>query len=96
MAENIQERIFDMFFRGHADSQGTGLGLYTVKTSINKLNGTINVESKEGEGTHFSILLPLEVEEESADIADDKTDTGKKTRYTKAKKSQIAAQGKKD
>jgi PAS domain S-box-containing protein len=39
------DRIFDMFFRGTEKSDGSGLGLYIVKQTIEKLGGSIAVES---------------------------------------------------
>jgi PAS domain S-box-containing protein len=51
-------RIFDMFFRGTEKSDGSGLGLYIVKQTIEKLGGNITVESQLGQGTTFRIVLP--------------------------------------
>ncbi len=51
-------RIFDMFFRGTEKSDGSGLGLYIVKQTIEKLGGSITVESQLGQGTTFRIVLP--------------------------------------
>jgi signal transduction histidine kinase len=51
-------RIFDMFFRATERSEGAGLGLYIVKETIDKLHGTISVESTQGEGTTFMIKIP--------------------------------------
>jgi two-component system chemotaxis sensor kinase CheA len=42
-----------------SDLSGRGVGLDVVKTSIEKLRGKIEIESKEGEGTTFSMILPL-------------------------------------
>ena len=53
-----QEKIYDMFFRGTDTSQGNGLGLYLVKKAVEKLNGTIHVESQEKKFTAFSIIIP--------------------------------------
>jgi len=58
MTEDIQPRIFDMFFRGKVEGSGVGLGLYTVKHIVKSLNGHIAVESKEGIGTSFIVYLP--------------------------------------
>jgi PAS domain S-box-containing protein len=55
--ENL-EKIFNMFYRASEQSDGSGLGLYIVKNAIDKLNGTIEVASKEFEFTHFTIQLP--------------------------------------
>jgi signal transduction histidine kinase len=52
------DRIFDMFFRGTEKSDGSGLGLYIVKQTIEKLGGSITVESHPGQGTLFRIVLP--------------------------------------
>lgn len=51
-------RIFDMFYRATDRATGSGLGLYIVKEVINKLGGTIQVESVEGHGTTFTITIP--------------------------------------
>ncbi len=52
------EKIFDMFFRVSEKSNGSGLGLYLVKETIDKLKGRISLQSVPGEGTTFSIFLP--------------------------------------
>jgi PAS domain S-box-containing protein len=52
------EKIFDMFFRISEKSTGSGLGLYLVKETIDKLKGRISLESVPGEGTAFNIFLP--------------------------------------
>ena len=56
--DEIQDKVFDMFYRGHSESKGTGLGLYIVKNAIEKLGGTIEIQSKTGQGTIFTIFLP--------------------------------------
>ncbi len=50
--------IFEMFFRASDDSKGSGLGLYIVKETVNKLSGTVNVSSEIGLGSTFTITLP--------------------------------------
>lgn len=52
-------RVFEMFYRAHEYSKGSGLGLYIVKEIINKLKGTIKVKSEEMEGTTFTIVIPV-------------------------------------
>ncbi len=42
-----------------SDLSGRGVGLDVVKTSIEKLRGKIEIDSKEGSGTTFSMILPL-------------------------------------
>jgi len=55
--ENIG-RIFDIFFRATTEASGTGLGLHIVKDTVERLNGTIEVQSQLGVGTQFKIYLP--------------------------------------
>ncbi|MEM7038921.1 MAG: HAMP domain-containing sensor histidine kinase [Bacteroidota bacterium] len=55
---NIQENIFDMFFRGTEKSPGVGLGLYLVAKALDMLDGTPEVESVEGEFTEFRLMIP--------------------------------------
>lgn len=51
--------IFKMFFRSKNNNKpGSGIGLYIVKEALNKIGGTINVESQYGEGTKFEISIP--------------------------------------
>jgi signal transduction histidine kinase len=58
IAEEYVDKVFKMFFRANADSKGSGLGLYIVKSAVEKLEGMIKVESKLGEGTSFTIEIP--------------------------------------
>lgn len=51
-------RIFDMFFRATEKSDGSGLGLYIVKETIEKMEGTIAIHSELGVETTFSLTLP--------------------------------------
>ena len=55
--------IFDRFFQGqHADAntgQGTGIGLFLVAEFSRLLGGSVSVESRLGEGTTFTVTLPL-------------------------------------
>jgi len=51
-------RIFEMFYRGTEQSQGSGLGLYILKETVVKLGGFVEVRSVFGEGTTFTVTLP--------------------------------------
>ncbi|MFZ6011323.1 MAG: PAS domain S-box protein [Bacteroidota bacterium] len=53
-----QAKIFDMFFRASGRGTGSGLGLYIVKEAIQKIGGTIKVQSDYGQGTAFSVEIP--------------------------------------
>ena len=55
---NQRENIFKLYKRFHLHVTGKGLGLYLVKTQIEVLEGTIDVESELNRGTTFSIYLP--------------------------------------
>ena len=63
ISEEYHERIFDMFFVTENNQKGTGLGLYIVKETVEKLNGTISVESKKDIGTKFIIKIPYHNEQ---------------------------------
>lgn len=52
-------RIFDMFYRASESSEGSGLGLYIVKETLDKLEGSISVQSTAGEGAEFIVTLPV-------------------------------------
>ena len=58
-----QRRIFDKFYRVDPNLTrgvgGTGLGLYISRELVRRMNGTIWVESREGEGSRFSFELPV-------------------------------------
>jgi signal transduction histidine kinase len=50
-------RIFDMFYKAHDHSKGTGLGLYIVRETLQRLKGSIDVSSEYGKGTTFRVKL---------------------------------------
>jgi signal transduction histidine kinase len=56
--ENLS-KIFDPFFTSKEVGKGTGLGLHVAYNIIEKHKGTIEVESKVGEGTTFTIKIPI-------------------------------------
>jgi signal transduction histidine kinase len=62
-AEDL-EAIFQPFRRSRGvDGAGAGLGLAFVRTVVQRHGGTITVESRQGEGTTFSLRLPIAAEE---------------------------------
>lgn len=60
IAKEFQSKVFDMFVRASDDSSGSGLGLYIVKETLDKLNGEIVFESELRKGTSFTISLPTD------------------------------------
>jgi len=61
--ESEQRQIFDKFYRVDPNLTrgvgGTGLGLYISRELVRRMNGTIWVESRDGEGSRFSFELPV-------------------------------------
>jgi two-component system NtrC family sensor kinase len=51
--------IFDPFYTTKKTGKGTGLGLFITKKLVESFSGTIEVESREGEGTCFTITFPV-------------------------------------
>ena len=61
IAPELQEHIFDTYVSGDAaQNQGFGLGLALCRIIVEKLGGTIRVESEVGKGSTFTFVLPFE------------------------------------
>lgn len=58
--DNNIHNIFNPFFTTKELGKGTGLGLFIVYSEVEKLGGKIDVQSKLGEGTIFTIIIPVE------------------------------------
>jgi hypothetical protein len=56
--EEHQGKIFNMFYRASERAKGSGLGLYILKRAVERLNGSIELQSKTQEGSTFTVLLP--------------------------------------
>lgn len=52
------DKIYRMFHRGHSSRSGSGLGLYTVRSMVDKLGGTIQLFSSIGTGTKVVLEFP--------------------------------------
>lgn len=81
MSKDKLDRIYEKFYQGehflNKKYGGTGLGLPIVKSLIELLDGEIFVETKEGYGTKFIIIIPVEQSEivriESEKLSDSKS-----------------------
>jgi signal transduction histidine kinase len=61
IAEDDMPQIFEPFFTTKTDGRGTGLGLSIVRGILDAHGGTIHASSAQGEGTVFTLTLPLAV-----------------------------------
>ena len=66
MSEEFQKRMFEPFAQENAGARsvygGTGLGMSITKSLVDKMGGTIGVESQQGVGTTYTITLPFAVD----------------------------------
>lgn len=76
MDEETMSRIFDPFFTTKATTGGTGLGLSIVQNIVDSHNGAITVSSRKGEGTAFTIILPIIQEEPQKSGSERKRNSG--------------------
>ncbi|MFT6843493.1 MAG: PAS domain S-box-containing protein [Psychroserpens sp.] len=56
--EQYQPKVYDMFYRAHKKAEGAGIGLYIVKETVKKLNGSIHLASELDEFTEINVFLP--------------------------------------
>ena len=57
-------KIHEPFFSTKKERMGTGLGLSITYGLVKKLQGSIRVESSEGVGTIFTVILPVKLQKE--------------------------------
>ena len=63
IARDHMRHLFEPFFSTKRGGRGTGLGLWVSQSIVQQQGGQIQVVSRIGQGTTFSVLLPLQVEE---------------------------------
>jgi signal transduction histidine kinase len=56
---DIRPKVFDAFFTTRRTGEGSGLGLYLVQKMVDKHRGRITLQTEPGEGTTFTVHLPL-------------------------------------
>ena len=79
MSEEFQKRMFEPFAQENAGARsvygGTGLGMSITKSLVDKMGGTIGVESRQGVGTTYTITLPFVIDStEAAEPEQQQTD----------------------
>jgi PAS domain S-box-containing protein len=73
ISKDAQKYIFDKFYRGKnaLTIQGTGIGLNTVRRYLEKLNGSIEIQSEENKGTKVFLQIPIDYEKVKTQILKD-------------------------
>ena len=61
--ESVHDKVFDKYFLGNREEE-TGPGLYMIKNSLDLLDGRIQVQSAIGQGTTFTIQIPILIKKE--------------------------------
>jgi signal transduction histidine kinase len=64
--EHLLTKIFEAYFTTKPPGQGTGLGLAIVQRLVTHARGAVHVFSRAGEGSSFTILVPLQEEPQSS------------------------------
>lgn len=80
MSEEFQKHVFEQFARENTTTvsgiEGTGLGMSVAKSFVDLMGGTMQVKSKQGEGTTFTIVIPFKLQaslENTVSIASETT-----------------------
>jgi signal transduction histidine kinase len=66
--EEYLGKVFDPFFTTKAEGEGTGLGLSVSYGIVSQHGGHIDVESEVGQGTTFTVVLPVEQEQQESQV----------------------------
>ena len=72
MSEDFLKNIFQPFVQAdqgaRSQYKGTGLGMAIVKELLDRMDGTIQIDSVENQGTSIHVVIPFEIAEEPADV----------------------------
>ena len=84
ITETDLPHIFEKFYRAAAENRteasagtagsGVGLGLYLAQHIVGQLEGEITVESKQGAGTTFNVILPVWIDDLAAQTIEENSD----------------------
>jgi len=55
--ERFKDKVFMLYQRFHLEVEGRGLGLYMVRSQVQTLNGSVDIESQPDQGTQFTITF---------------------------------------
>ncbi len=74
MSEEFMRHLFEPFTQedqsARSSYSGTGLGMSIVKSIVDKMNGTITVQSKKNEGSTFDVIIPFEIDHSESTFVD--------------------------
>jgi signal transduction histidine kinase len=56
--DHLKDKVFEIYYRANNKTSGAGLGLFICNEAVRKLKGTIELETKLGQGSTFSVNLP--------------------------------------
>lgn len=77
IGDGEQRRLFEAGYTTKADRGGAGMGLLTVRTIVERLHGTVTVESSRGKGSTFTVWFPrAPSESDTADTTDALVEAG--------------------
>lgn len=82
IAKEELDRIFDKYVQAGSTAGGvasSGLGLFLVRSLVERLGGTVSVQSEVGEGSTFIVLLPIDEPGEGGDSEEGEAGDGKDT-----------------
>lgn len=57
--ENLQKKVFEVFFKGRRSDINVGMGLYMAKKVVSRLEGELNLQSEFEKGTTIEVILPV-------------------------------------